>query len=239
MNTAVAMAGEFWIKTSPSREVIEQCLSLAGLAGLAENKGPLVVCITGMTGTGLSAVGRQVGLRLSRSYHNLILDEPMMTGSQYLLGKIIYSMRLSLSTVPEPIFHLPRPYEEALVLRHYHSLVVEDAQDLLHGSKSAVRSNLGALAYLLRKGHFKIVYLTADQVAVGHYSDHLQSADIRVEVLEIPAFEFDEAFVRFVDAVGNRLGDAAAPYPGGYQALYELTGGRMGSIVRLLRDGAL
>lgn len=239
MKTTVVMAGEFWIKTGSSREVIEQCLSLAGLASLAENEGPLVVCIAGMSGSGLSGVGRQLGIRLSRSHRTLILDEPLMTGSQYLLGKVIYSMRLSLSTVPEPIVHLPRPYEEALMLRRYHSLVVEDAQDLLHGSKSAVLSNLGALAYLLRKGHFNIVYLTADQVSVGHYSDYLQSGDIRVEVLEIPAFELDEAFVKFVDAVGNRFGDAAAPYSGRYQALYELTGGRMGSIVRLLRDGAL
>lgn len=237
--TVSAMAGEFWISTSPSRLIIEQCLSLAALARLTEVESPLVVCIAGMTGSGLSGLGRHLGVRLHRSHRTLMLDESLMTGSQYLLGKVIYSMRLSLSTVAEPILHLPRPYEEALRLRRYHALIVEDAQDLLHGSKSSVRSNLGALRYLLSMGHFKIVYLMTNHVAVGHYSDYLESADIRVEVLEIPAFELDEAFVKFANEVGSRVGDAAAPYSGRYQALYELTGGKMGSIVRLLRDGTL
>ncbi|TDK54313.1 hypothetical protein [Pseudomonas moraviensis] len=237
--TVSAMAGEFWINTSPSQLIFEQCLSQATVASLTEVESPLVVCIAGMTGSGLSGVGRQLGVRLRGSHRTLVLDQPLMTGSQYLLGKVIYSMRLSLSTVVEPILHLPLNYEEALRLRRYHALIVEDAQDLLHGTKSAVRSNLGALAYVLRMGHFKIVFLTADPAAIGQYSDYLLSADIRVQVLELPAFDLDETFESFVDAVCARVGDASAPYSGRYSDVHELTGGKMGSVVRLLREGCV
>lgn len=238
-STFSAKAGEFWINTSPSQLIFEQCLSLAASASLPEVESPLVVCIAGMTGSGLSGFGRQLGVRLRRSHRTLILDQLLMTGSQCLLGKIIYSMRLSLSTVAELIRHLPLPYEEALRLRRYHALMVDDAQDLLQGTKSAVRSNLGALTYLLRMGHFKIVYLTADPVAVGQYTDYLQSADVRVEVLQLLAFDHDETFESFVDAILAKVGDASAPYTGRYSDVYELTGGKMGSVVRLLLDGCV
>ena len=237
--TVSYMAGEFWVNTPLSKLIFERCLSHAAVASLTEVEIPLVVCIAGMTGSGLSGLGRQLGVRLRRSHHTLILDQPLMTGSQYLLGKIIYSMRLSLSTVVEPVLHLPLTYEEALRLRRYHALIVEDAQDLLHGTKSVVRSNLGALAYLLRMGHFKIVFLTADPIAIGQYSDYLLSADIRVEVLELSTFDLDESFESFVDAICARVGDASKPYGGRYSDVHELTGGKMGSVVRLLREGCV
>lgn len=237
--TFFAMAGEFWISTSPSQLIFEQCLSRATVSGLTEVQTPLVVCIAGMTGSGLSSVGRQLEGRLRRSLRTLTLGEPLMTGSEYLLGRIIYSMRLSLSTVAEPILRLPPAYEEALRLRRYDALIVEDAQDLLNGTKSAVRSNLVALAYLLRMGHFKTVFLMANPVAVGQYMDYLLSANVRVEVLELPAFDFDETFKKFVDAVCARVGGAAAPYSGRYSDVYKLTGGKMGSVVRLLREGSV
>jgi hypothetical protein len=88
-------------------------------------------------------------------------------------------------------------------------------------------------------GHFKIVFLTADPIAIGQYSDYLLSADIRVEVLELSTFDLDESFESFVDAICARVGDASKPYSGRYSDVHELTGGKMGSVVRLLWEGCV
>lgn len=223
-----------WIATTCNDPVLRGCLdSIAAHNGTM----PQALCITGLSGSGATALMHRIAGRARRlGKRVLLLDDAPFPGNKYLHAKLLHCLGVGTSSSIPCYDGLSTLCAGILELRQYDVLIMEDVQRYKDVEWRGVEPNMATLVAIARLQRPPLIILSGLTDGVEHHHARFVDAGIPSELKVLQPMKLGEDYNALV-------GDICRAYSLGADFLatldilevYRESHGRIGLTVRVIQ----
>lgn len=185
-----------WNRFSGNEPVIKYCLD-----AIATYDGSIAkaICVNAPVASGGSVLLSQIANRAIRHGRRVLyLDDNLHLGNRYLVSKIMRSMGVGTVNV-EGSNGLTVLCAEVMRLRRYDMVIIDDAHKYIRAAKRVAESNAKAILQITCLPKPPLIIMAGSADEMEFYYAQFIDAGISTEVKLLPAMQFGEGYIRFVE----------------------------------------